>query len=251
MRTTAASLVLALPVGVAAFSLSPSLRSDLTNTIRLYVSGPINPVGLLSFGEALANTFYNLGPILSPTLLLLCLVGAYALARRRDITANYLIAWTFVWCVGSILVAPSGLNSLNPGLNETGLWRMLYISPLPFFLALGMEKCISICRQSVSAVKPAGLTSRLVPVLLMLPFVAVGAGLFSISDANLRLLLVGLALIVALVVVLRFPNYPCLEALMISVLVLVLLNATFRTLFPLVLDPHNIFSSATQGLPGR
>ena len=255
VRAVVASLVLALPMGIAAYSLSRSLRSDLTNTIQLYVSGPANPVALLRFGDALTSLSYNLGPILSPILLLLCLVGAYVLARRRDFTANYLIAWTIAWCIGSILIAPTGLNPTNAGLNETGLWRMLYISPLPFFLALGMEKCVSICRQPVSDVSLAGLVSRVVPVLSILSFAIVGMGLFAISDANLRLLLVGLALLVALMFVLRFPNSRCLEALVMSVLVLVLLNAAFRTLFPLLLDPHNIFSSAVQGpsvpVPGR
>jgi hypothetical protein len=247
-RTIVASLLLALPVGVAAYSLSPSLRADLASTIQLYMSAPVNPAGLLSFGDALTNMFYNLGPVLSPVLLLLCMVGAYSLARRRDITGNYLIAWTLACCIGSILIAPSGLNPTNPGLSETGLWRMLYISPLPFLLALGMEKCVSISKRPISTVDPTTIASQIMPVLSILPFLAVGAGLFMISDAAVRLLLVALALIAALVIVVRFPNSRCLEVLIVSVLVLLLFNAAFRTLFPLVLDPHNIFTSV---LPGR
>jgi hypothetical protein len=247
IRTLVTALVLAVPVGAAAYSVSPSLSSDLTNTIELYISGPINPAGLLSFGDALANMFYNLGPVLSPSLLLLCLVGAYALVRRRDMTVNYLIAWTAAWCLGSILVAPSGLNSTNPGLNETGVWRMLYISPLPFLLALGIEKCISILKGSTPTSNPTSIFSKAVPVFSMLPFLAAGAGLFLFSDANVRLFVVCAALIVALVLVLKFPNYRFLESLIVSVLILLLFNAAFRTLFPLVLDPHNIFSSVGTG----
>jgi len=247
-RTIVASLVLALPVGVGAYSLSPSLRADLMSTTQLYISGAVNPTSLLSFGDALANMFYNLGPVLSPVLLLLCIVGGYALARRRDLTANYLIAWVLAWCIGSILIAPTGLNPTNPGLSESGLWRMLYISPLPLLLALGMEKCITISRQPRSTANQTNITFQIVPVLAVLPFLATGAALFIILNAMVRLLLVALALIVALILVARFPNYRCLEVLMVSVLVLVLLNAAFRTLFPLVLDPHNIFTSV---VPGR
>ena len=247
IRTLASALVLAIPLGAAAYALFPSLRSDLTNTIQLYISGPINPASLLGFDDALANMFYMLGPVLSPVLLLLCVVGAYALSRRRDITANYLIAWTAAWCVGSILVAPSGLNPTNPGLSETGLWRMLYISPLPFLLALGMEKCLSVLKRPTSGTNSTSIMSRIVPVSSMLPFLAVGAALFLFQDANVRLLLVAAALIAALVLVVRFPNYRCLEVLMVSVLVLLLFNAAFRTLFPLVLDPHNIFSQVGTG----
>jgi hypothetical protein len=243
IRTLAAALVLAIPLGTAAYALSPSLRFDLTNTIQLYVSSPINPASLLTFGDALTNMFVNLGPILSPAILLLSLVGAYALSRRRDITANYLIAWIAAWCVGSILVAPSGLNPTNPGLSETGLWRMLFVSPLPFLLALGMEKFLSITKQPVSPQNSKSILFRVVPLLSTAPFVAAGAGLFVIWDPNVRLLLVAAALIMALLLVVSLPKYRTLDALIISFLVLLLFNVAFRSLFPLVLDPHNIFSS--------
>jgi hypothetical protein len=244
IRTLAAAMVLAIPLGTAAYSLSPSLRGDLTNTIQLYVSGPINPASLLTFGQALANTFYNLGPALSPSILLLCLVGAFALSRRRDMTANYLIGWTAAWCFGSILVAPAGLNPMNPGLNETGLWRMLYISPLPFLLALGLDRCVSILKRPDSPTDPTGVTSQIVSVFPILLILAAGAALLLTFDANMRLLLIVVALVTVLVLLVRFPKYRWLETLMVSLLVLVLFNAAFRTLFPLALDPHNIFSSA-------
>jgi hypothetical protein len=240
-RTLVAALVLPLPVGIAAYSLSPSLSSDFLNTIQVYISGPVNPSSLLIFGDALVNMFANLGPILSPALLLLSLVGAYALSRRRGIAANYLIAWIAAWCVGSILVAPSWLNSTNPGLSETGLWRMLYISPLPFLLALGMEKCISISKQPMVPERSKSVLSRVVPLLSIVPFVATGAGLFVFWDPNVRLILVAVALIIVLLLVVALPKYRILDALIVSVLALLLLNVAFRSLFPLVLDPHTIF----------
>jgi hypothetical protein len=242
-RTIVASLILALPVGVAAYALSPSLSSDFLNTIQLYISGPVNPITLLTFGAALANMFATLGPVLSPAILLLCLVGAYVLSRRRGITANYLIAWIVAWCVGSILVAPSGFNYTTPGLGESGLWRMLYVSPLPFLLALGMEKCLSIAKQPITIESSKGILFRVVPLLSMAPFVAAGAGLFMIWDVNVRLVLVAAALIVALFLVVSLPKYRSLDFLIVSVLALLLFNAAFRSLYPLVLDPHNIFTS--------
>ena len=242
-RALLSALAFALPGLMVAYLFSPSVRADLVDTFQLYVSGPVNPAGLLTFGDALANTFYNLGPVLSPSLLLLCLIGAYALSKRRDITANYLIAWTAAWCIGSILIAPTGINPTNPGLSETGLWRMLYISPLPFFLALGIEKCITLSMRPISTPNPMDNLSQVMSVFSILPSLAVGVALFLFPDANVRLLLVAAALIAALVIVVRLPNYRCLEVLIVSVLVLVLFNAAFRTLFPLVLDPHNIFSA--------
>jgi hypothetical protein len=249
VRTLVASLILTLPVGIVAYFLSSSLRSNFLNTIQLYVSVPVNPVSLLTFAGALANMFTTLGPVLSPAILLVCVVGAYALSRRRGITANYLIAWLAVWCVGSILVAPSDFNPTNPALGESGLWRMLYISPLPFLLALGMEKCINITKQPITTESSKSILFRIVPLLSMAPFVATSAGLFVIWDPNARLLLVAAALIMALFLVVSLPKYRSLDVLIVSVLVLLLFNAAFRSLFPLVLDPHNIFTSV--GPPTR
>jgi len=243
VRTLVAALILALPLGIAAYSLSPSLRNDFLNTIQLYISGPVNPISLLSFGDALANMFANLGPVLSPTILLLSLLGTYALSRRRGITANYLIAWIAAWCVGSILVAPSGLVPGNPGLSETGLWRMLFVSPLPFLLALGMEKCLRISKQPMASESSKSVLFRVVPLLSMAPLIAVGAGLFMIWDPNVRLLIVVAVLILMLPPIVSFRNYRTLDVLIVLVLALLLLNAAFRSLFPLVLDPHNIFST--------
>ncbi len=240
-RTLVAALILALPIGIAAYSLSPSLSDDFLNTIQLYISGPVNPISLLNFGAALANMFANLGPVLSPAILLLSLLGAYTFSRRRGITSNYLIAWIAAWCVGSILVAPTGLNPTNPGLSETGLWRMLYVSPLPFLLALGMEKCLSISKRPMTPESSKSVLFRLVPLLSMAPFVVTGAGLFVFWDPNVRFLLVAAALIMPLLLVVTLPKYRTLDALIVSVLALLLLNAAFRSLFPLVLDPHTIF----------
>lgn len=242
-RTLAASLILALPLGLAAYALSQSLGSDFTQTIALYMSAPLNPTELLSFGGALTDLFSNWGPVLSPTILLLSLAGAYALSRRRDIIANYLIAWITAWFVGSILVAPSGFNPSNVGLSETGLWRMLYISPLPFLLALGLEKCISIARTPMSNASSQTIRLRVMPLLSLAPFIAVGAGLFTIWEPNVRLLLVASALILTFTLLVTQPDLRTFDVLLVSVLVLLLFNAAFRTLFPLLLDPHNLFSS--------
>jgi len=242
-RTLVAALALALPLGIAAYAFSESLRLDFANTIQLYLSTPLSPTSLFSFGGALAELFSNWGLILSPPILLLSLVGACALTRRRDMTANYLIAWIATWCVGSILVAPSGFNPANVGLSETGLWRMLYISPLPFLLALGLEKCISIARTPMNALSSQTIRLRVMPLLSLAPFIAVGAGLFIFWDPNVRLLLVAIALLLTFLLMFNQSNLRAFDVLLVSVLVLLLFNAAFRSLFPLLLDPHNLFSS--------
>ena len=85
----------------------------------------------------------------------------------------------------------------------------------------------------------------------MVPLLIAGSALFLFWDANVRLLLVIAALILTLLIFVRLGNYGGLEVLMASVLVLLLFNAAFRTLFPLVLDPHSIFFGSAGVSPGK
>jgi len=106
-----------------------------------------------------------------------------------------------------------------------------------------MEKCLSVTKQPVNPQNPKNIVFRAVPLLSMAPLVAASAGLFVILESNVRLLLVTAALILSLLFTIKLAKYRTLEALLVLVLALLLFNAAFRTLFPLVLDPHNIFSS--------
>jgi hypothetical protein len=81
------------------------------------------------------------------------------------------------------------------------------------------------------------------PVFSLAPFIAVGAGLFIIWDTNVRLLLVASALILTFLFAVIQPKLRIFDVLLVSVLVLLLFNAALRSLFPLLLDPHNVFSS--------
>ncbi len=243
LRTLAAALLLALPAGIVSYLLFQNVRNDIANAVNLYLSSPASPFSLLNFGGALVELFSSWGPFVPPILLLLSLVGAYSLSRRRGITTNYLIAWIATWCVGSILVAPLGYNPTNVGASESGLWRMLYVSPLPFLLALGLEKCVSLSKRTIASGGSQNISSRAVPVLSFVPFVALGGVLFVIWDPNIRLLLVASALVLALVLTAMLPSYQTVDVLIVSVLILVLLNAALRSLFPLLLDPHNLFGT--------
>jgi hypothetical protein len=231
-----AAIILALPVGIAAYMFLPGVRNDLGNTMQLYLLTLFNPVSVLSFGGALVDLFYNWGSFLSPVLLLLCLVGAYSLSKRRGITTNYLLAWGITWCIGSFMIAPADYNPVNVGISETGLWRMLYVSPLTFLLALGFERVVGAAKNLGSSDN-----SRLTLLLSSAPFLAFSAGLFIFSEPLVRLLIVLGAVGSVLLVRLRFPNLHIMHMLVASLLVLFLVNGAFRSLFPLLLDPHSVF----------
>jgi hypothetical protein len=232
-----AAIIAALPVGIAAYEFLPGVRNDLASTMQLYLLTLFNPVSVLSFGGALVDLFYNWGSFLSPILLLICLVGAYSLSKRRGITANYLLAWGITWCIGSFMIAPVEYNPVNVGISETGLWRMLYLSPLTFLLALGFERVTGAAKSLGSS----GVNSRLTLLLSGASLLAFGAGLFIFWNPLVRLLIVLGAAGSALLVKLRFPNVNIMSMLVASLLVLFLVNAAFRSLFPLLLDPHSVF----------
>src|SRR5208282_3293109 len=137
---------------------------------------------------ALADLFVNWGSFLPPLLLLISLVGAYALHSEEGIIRNYLLAWIAAWCFGSIIVAPLGYNYANPLVGETELWRMLYISPLPILLAMGIAKCFDLTKH----LDTFGIdrNSRRLHTLLSAIFIVAGGSLFIFSDPLLRLVVV-------------------------------------------------------------
>jgi len=238
-----AALIIPVPVGIASYSLLPSLGSDLGNTIQLYSLTVLNPSSLLTFGGAMIELFYNWGSFLSPAILLLSLVGAYSLSRRRGLVANYMLAWIVAWCVGTILIAPVGYNPVNVGLSETQLWRTLYVSPLPFLLGLGVGKGVEFSKFLEAGFRSETASARVLQLFTFVPYAALGAGLFVFWDTATRFLIITFALILLLILTIRLPRYHSVSALVGVFLVLLILNAAFRSLFPLLLDPHNLFSA--------
>ena len=238
IRGVLATLVIALPVGAGTYAALPSLRSDLVSTMGSYVSPIVQPGGLLSFGGAMEELFANWTPFLPPLLLLVCLIGVYGLSRSEGVMRNYLVAWIAAWFIGSILIAPSGYTPTNVGASETGLWRMIYVSPLPILLALGLQECVHVSRywEGPAISKDSSRFSFFVAILL----IAVSAGLF-ITDNPLAKALIVVGVVVAIIVAsARFPNHRLTRTLLVSFLALLLINAAFRSLYPLLLDPHSL-----------
>lgn len=236
-----AALTLALPVGFAAYLFLPGMKYDLRDTIQLYAFPLIHPESLLSFGPALGELFYDWSPFLSPILLLLCVLGAYALSGRgASLSRNYLIAWIGTWCIGSILVAPAGFN---PGISETGIWRMLYVSPLPFLLALGVWKCLDLSNRIVIREN----FHRLELPIMLCSFALFSGGLVVSENVLAKLAVVMVTLGFVVFLALRFRNYPVARTLIVSLLILIVANAAFRSLYPLLLDPHNLLGPPGSG----
>ena len=183
--------------------------------------------------------FENWTPFLPPLLLLVCLLGVYGLSRREGVMKNYLVAWIVAWFIGSILIAPSGYTPVNVGVSETGLWRMVYVSPLPILLAFGAQECVDAFRrwEGPGGNRDPSRFSFLSSVLLVI----VSAGLFITDNPLARFIIVAGVVVAIIVASVRYPSHHLTRTLLVSCLALLLVNAAFRSLYPLLLDPHNLF----------
>jgi len=192
---------------------------------------------LISFGGAFVELFANWSSFISPVLLLLCIIGAYVLSGSTDsIVRRYMIAWIATWCIGTVLIAPSGYNPLNWGISETGIWRMLYVSPLPFLLALGVGKIYDFSKRIENV---DGRTSDLGAGLTLAALALLSGILVLSSNPIVRLVVVLTAVTAVTFLCARFKSSP-LRILLASLLLMILVNAAFRSLYPLLIDPRNL-----------
>jgi hypothetical protein len=242
LTTVVSSTWLAAPVGAAAFIYLSGLTSDISNAITLYF-----------FPFAHADSVFKLFPgawlelsrvwssFLSPTLILIMLVGAFALNELRGETKRYLLAWVAVWCVGSILVAAIGYLPADAAISETQLWRILYLSPLPILLALGVSRLVNLTTRFV--ITGPSIAPRLQPAVFSTAIGVFSLPLFLFEAPIIRLGSVIAGTLALLLLTYRFHVKDSPKLMTSTVLILIIVNAAFRSLFPLLLSPHNLVPS--------
>lgn len=228
-------------VGGSAFLFLPGLRGDLGNMSYVYGFSLFHPDLLLLFAGAFREMLLTWSSFLPPSLLLISVIGAYSLSGRRGIGKNYLLAWIAVWCIGSVLVAPQGYNPANPATSETQLWRMLYLSTLPILLALGIDECLTFCKRQWESNK-INLAFQKPHLLLVSPIILFSIGLFISQDSLLSLLMLLGGVLSVFLLLVRIPRRDAARILLFSFLILLLVNAAFRSLYPLLLSPQNLFN---------
>jgi hypothetical protein len=237
------AILVTIPLGIAAYQFSPGMQNDIGNTLSLYSFFFYNPTySLLTFQGALTEVLNNWSSFFPPILLLICLVGAYSLSSRQGVAKNYILGWTAIWCLGAFLVAPIGFLPMNPAASETQLWRIMYASPLPFLLAMGLEKCVELSKK-LDSLKGTVPVSRQQPILISILFIVFSTTLFAFQDPFARAAIVLVAVAIVLLLSIRFPQYQAVRILVISFLILVIVNSAYRSLYPLLLNPHNLFGS--------
>jgi hypothetical protein len=229
---------LAALAGVTAMSLFPGVRKDLLDTARLYVMPLLNPQRVLLVWNsflALANSWSS---FLSPTILTICLLGSAGLLRR-DLLTRYLSGWLFVSSIGVILAAVIGFNPNQPGPPDPLIWRVLYVSPIAVLLAFGLEM-IFLLPTKLEPLDTARQPLRMREVLILIVVVALSGALLAASSLSVKIVGVILALALIFLASRRIPEPRIVRVLIVTIFVLIVVNAAFRSLYPLLLDPHNL-----------
>jgi hypothetical protein len=243
IRLALSAVWLAVPIGVGAFVFLPGIQAGITNAFSLYSYSLFRPKLILGFIGAWYEMFRQWSSFLSPALIVIALIGAFGLIGQDRSVKRYMLAWLVVWCVGSFLVAPIGYNPAKPTTSENQLWRMLYVSPLPVLLAIGLKKCLDTSRRlesqlstGIAWIQPAAL-SVVIGISSLPIFIS------TLPVISLVFLLAGILTVFLMASRLGIPSSA--RVLIGIVLVLIVVNAAFRSLFPLLFDPHNVYPSSS------
>jgi hypothetical protein len=230
-----AALVLAVPAGIAGIILAPNIRKEALSALQNYVWLLSNPNQIALVGDAIYLSYAQWASFLSPLLLAICLLGAASVLQHKGILSKYVLAWIVACSIGSILAAPYGYNPTSPELSEPELWRVLYISPLPILLAFGIEKAWQLVARLQTATP-----NRLHTLMPSILTTALCSAPLVISTSPIVKLVAVLAALTACLV-LAFKQGPqAAKTLVLMTLLLIVANAAFRSLYPLLLDPHNL-----------
>jgi hypothetical protein len=233
------SISLAVPAAIAGMLLFPGLRKDLLDTVGLYARPFLNPQRLFLVWSSVLALVQSWSSFLNPTILAICLLGSVQLFRSKGSIGRYLSGWLLVSSVGVVLAGMVGYNPNQPGPPDPLIWRVLYVSPVFVLLASGVEMIFHLSAK----LEPANSTRpvRIGEVAIPVGIVAVLSGLLVASSSPvLNLVVVVVALAVTFLVAWWISEPRTVRILVAIIILLVVVNATFRGLYPLLLDPHNL-----------
>jgi hypothetical protein len=105
---------------------------------------------------------------LNPVLLGLSILGAVALARRRDRLSWIVLAWIVAACATNVVAAPMGYNPLDVNRGETQIFRAAFLTPFQIPAAIGLLHLKSALDLRVGQSRSAIVVIGLVVALLFL-----------------------------------------------------------------------------------
>jgi hypothetical protein len=239
LRAIFAALVLAVPAGIVGMILALNIRKEAISALQNYLWLLSNPNQTALLGDAIYQGYAQWASFLSPLLLAISLLGAASLMQHKGFLSKYVLAWIVACSIGSILAAPIGYSPTSPELSEPELWRVLYVSPLPILLAFGIEKAWQLVER-LQIVTPNRLHVLYFPSILT---TALCSGLLIISSSPIVKLVAVLAALTACLVLALKQGPQAAKTLVVMTLLLIVANAAFRSLYPLLLDPHNLLGT--------
>jgi cytochrome bd-type quinol oxidase subunit 2 len=115
---------------------------------------------------------------------------------------------------------------------------MLFLSPLPILLAVGVKKLVDLSRGLAIPLGAGGITWAQ-PTLISAVICAASLPLFLFTTPLVRVISLVSGAVAILLVTLRHRANSSARIMIIIVLILILVNAAFRSLFPLLLASYN------------
>jgi hypothetical protein len=206
---------------------SETERARLIETVRDFTA-PLTAPSLIEhpFG-VIYDALRIWSPMLNPLLMVLAIAGVVLLVRERF--SNYkvfILSWMAVAGIGTFFAV-----TLN-----TEIWRIWYLQPLWLLGATGIKGLLqmgnSIWNEQASYLVPARtaliISTAGIAVFLLDP--AVGSVIFYVAALSIVLIHLGGQ---------RANTKTVLASAFILFVMVFFLNHALRSLYPLILDPHN------------
>jgi hypothetical protein len=114
---------------------------------------------------------------------------------------------------------------------------MLFLSPLPILLAVGVKKLVDLPKR-LAIPFSSGITWAQ-PALISAVICAASLPLFLFTTPLIRMISLISGTVAILLVTLRHRASSSARMLILIVLILIIVNAAFSSLFPLLLYPYN------------
>jgi len=206
---------------------SETEKARLIETVRNFSAPLVNQSLVLNPFGVIGDSFRMWAPFLNPLLAILVAIGALFLVREKLSSYKTLVlSWMIVTGVGTFFAVTL----------QTEIWRIWYLQPLWLIAAAGVSGLLRVSNLAAVALK-----SNLEVVTVASIIVLSGLVLLFLEPVLGSWIFYPIALLPALFNYRgREANSRSIFALSLIVFVsLFFLNHALRSLYPLILDPHN------------
>jgi hypothetical protein len=206
---------------------SDTEKAKLIETVSNF-TGPLRAPSLIEhpFG-VIYDAFRVWSPLLNPLLMVLAIAGVVLLVRER--ASNYKV-FMLSW------MAVAGIGTFFAVTLETEIWRIWYLQPLWLLGATGIKGLLQMGNSIWG-----GQASYLVPARTALIISIAGIAVFLLDPALGSVIFYVAALSIVLIHLggQRANIKTVLASAFVLFVLVFFLNHALRSLYPLILDPHN------------